>query len=100
MTTSDTLDAIFGGKVDDGLSEIVEACRERQEQIAARLKFELKKGDTFEMVGDVHPGYLLGMQFIVEKVNTKTVEGKPVEPAKARRYRNGIRAHLTSVKKV
>ena len=82
MTTTDVLNALANGELDDGLLQIMEAARTRQKKALP----ELSPGDNARISNLIRPKYIAGLDIKVLSVNRTKAYVRFVVPALAGRY--------------
>lgn len=105
--TQEILDMIFEGDLDGDLDKIKKQIFDRRallglERQVDEFQQNFRVGDMIKITGRLKPNYLFGHEFLVNKVNTKTVVIDVPNDPKFRRFAgsSGVRIPKTAVKKI
>lgn len=100
--SKEIIEMIEAGDLDDNIAPIMTAFHKRN-TVLAGVKKGFRRGDTVKITGrNLRPKYLFGKEFLVEKVNTKTVVVDfPFDPAYGRfSGASGVRIPKTAIEVV
>lgn len=71
--SDDFITAILDGDLDGDLDRLTAAIRDRKQTVAARVRYQVRPGDTVRFSDVIRPRYLVGLTATVTRANPKSI---------------------------